>query len=99
MHQAVGCLPMQQRPSPQPVQQLVYVGRGEHLVQGVLPVRLALPRGDRQQVQVVVAQHRDGRVAQLLDETKRVERVGSPVDQIAGEPEPVRGGIEGELIQ
>ena len=41
-------------------EQLVAIGRGEDVVERVAAMRPAVTGGDRQQVEVVVAEHRDG---------------------------------------
>ena len=56
----------------------------------VLPMRALVPGGDRQQVEVVIAEHRDRGVAQRLDLAQHGERVGTAIDEIADEPQPVR---------
>ena len=46
-----------QRPAREPVQQLVAIGRLEDRRERVLPVRLRVAGGDRQQMEIVVAEH------------------------------------------
>src|SRR5690606_18101959 len=65
---------------------------------------LAHPRGRRQQVQVVIAQHRHGTLAQADDAAQAGQRLRAAVDQVAGEPEPGIGvagqvGVRQKLFQ
>ncbi len=89
----------QQRAVAQPLQQFVPI-RGVHqLLQPVFLLERGYPVGDRQQVQIVVAEHGDGTVAQPFDEAQGVERVRAAGDQIAAQPEYVVSGIELGQIQ
>ena len=53
----------------------------------------------RQQVQVVVAQHRGCRIPQVPDETQAGQRLRAAVDQVAGKPEPVPARVEPDFLQ
>ena len=55
-----------QRPAREPVQQLIAVGSLEHRRERVLAVRLRVARGHREQMQIVVAEHGDGRGVRAL---------------------------------
>ncbi len=76
-----------QRLVPQPVDQRIAVGGAEDVVEGVPLAQLAHAGGDRQQVDVVVAQHRAGpsALAQHDDPSQRAERIRPAVDQVADE--------------
>jgi hypothetical protein len=50
-------------------------------------VRAPNPPSHRQQVQVVIAQHRDRPIAQPPDEAQRGQRGGAAVDQVAAKPQ------------
>ena len=54
--------------------------------------------GHAQQVQVVVAEHRDGAIAQRLHEAQAAERVGAAVHEVAHEPQAVARRVERELV-
>ena len=47
----------------------------------------------RQKVQVVISEYRNGAITKVADETQGLERLIAPTDQIATEPDavPVRG--------
>ena len=89
----------QQRTVAQPLQQLVPVRCLHQLLQLVFLLERGDAIGDRQQVQIVVAEHGDGSVAQPLDEAQGIERVWAAGDQIAAQPEYVVSGIELGQIQ
>ena len=55
--------------------------------------------GEREQVQVVIAEHGDSGVAQVLDEAQGLQGLRPTVDEVADEPELVEVGIELERIQ
>ncbi len=84
---------------PQPSHQLLTIGCRQYLVQGVFATDLVVSIVDCQQVQVMIAQHRDSVLAETPDKAQRGEGIRPPVDQVPGKPEAVRGGIEGYLIQ
>ncbi len=50
---------MDQRSSAQPVDQLVTIGRAEHVSQRIARFRCAMSGRHRQQMQIVIAEHRD----------------------------------------
>ena len=54
-----------------------------------LPMRLRVPGGDGQQMEVVVAENGDRRVAERLHLAQHGERIRAAVDEIADEPQPV----------
>jgi hypothetical protein len=92
---------VQQRSMTQPVDQRLPV-RGE---QDALQVRVDLALvvrtafGDRQQRQVVVAQHHVAVLAQRMHQAQRFQRFAAAVDQVAAEPQPVLRGVEADLLQ
>ena len=101
MHHHDGQIRMlrQQRAVAQPIQQLVPIRRIHQALQLVFLLERCNPIGDSQQVQVVVAEHGDGAVAQPFDKTQGIEGVRAAGDQIAAEPEHVLVGIERGKIQ
>ena len=78
-----------QRPCAKPVDQLVAIRRGEDRVERVLAVRLAVAGGDREEMEVVVAEHRDRRISKCHHLAKDSEGAGAAVDEIADEPQTV----------
>src|SRR5690606_15856571 len=71
----------------QPVQQLLCVRRSQQFLQGILLAGFTYPGSNCQTVNVVVAQHADGAIAQGPNQAQRTERVGATVDQVTREPE------------
>jgi len=96
VHHQPPMLEVRQRPRAHPVDQRVAVGRGEDVVERVGAVRAADARGHRQQVQVVVAQHRDQPLALRDRPAQAVGRARAAVDDVAGHPD---AGIGGQLRQ
>ena len=52
-------------------------------------MRRAVPGGDRQQVEIVVAEHAGDGVAERHHVAQHRERPGAAVDEVADEPQPV----------
>jgi len=78
-----------QRPRGEPCQQRVAIRRRENGIERVVAMRLAMSRGDRQQVKVVIAKHGDGRVAERHHFAQHGKRIGSAIDEIPDEPQAV----------
>ncbi len=74
-------------------------GRREHGVERVARARLLDALGHAEEVQVVVAQHGDGRRAEALHEAQAAQRIRAAVDEVAHEPEAIAGGVERDLVQ
>ena len=47
----------------------------------------------------MVAEHGDGAIAEVGDETQNLERARTAVDEIAGKPEPIAPAIEVDVAQ
>ena len=62
-------------------------------------MHLAVALGHRQQVQIVVAQHRLHAVLLVEYPAQHLQRLGAAVDQVAGEPQRVAAGVEIYLAQ
>jgi len=96
MHEAIGILDVTQRAFPEPVEQIITVGRSKNLVEGIV---LAAPFldafGNHQQVKVMIAEHRDSSITKRFDVAKRRQRIGTAIDEIANQPQAVLRGIEG----
>ena len=92
-------LDMQQRPRARPREQRFAVGRIEDVGECVALALLLHACRHAQQVQVVVAEDGERRLAQPLHEAQALERLGSAVDEVAGEPEAIARGIEVDRVQ
>ena len=90
---------MGHRPIPQPVDERITVRGVEHVVKRVLGPQRPNSTGARHEVQVVVAEHGAGPVAEIGDEPQHVERARAPVDEVPHEPEAVAPGIEAALAK
>jgi len=99
VHQRVSTLHVQERALAQPVEELVAIGRGENFLEGVALAALLDALGHAHQVQVVVAEHGDGALAQGLHEAQALEGIGAAVDEVAHEPEAIARGIEARLVE
>ena len=84
---------------PQPVQQFVAVRRIQNLVERIALVHTSKAFGQRQQVQIVVAEHADGGITQISDGPQHGQRIRSAIDQIADKPQPVGCRVELDFIQ
>jgi len=97
-HQEVAIAPSQFL-LPQPVQQFIPVGRIQDLIKRIALVRPSEALGQRQQVQVVVAEHADGGIPQFFDCAQHRQRIRSAIDQIAHKPQPVCRRVELDFVQ
>ena len=84
----------------QPFEELVAIGREQHFAQlGIHALLiLALALADREQREIMIAEHDDRAVAECLDVAQHRERLPAAIDQIAAEPEPVLRRIELDLL-
>ena len=78
-----------QRAARQPVDQLVAIGRCEDGVQRVAAMWLAVPSGDRQQMEIMVAEDRARGVAERRHFAENFQRFRAPIDQIPDEPQAI----------
>ena len=76
----------QERLCLQPVQQRLAIGRGKDVGHGVLAGETATATSDRQQMQIVIAEHRHCGITQGTDFAQARQRVRPPVDQVACQP-------------
>jgi len=83
----------------EPVEQFVAIGRGEDRRERVVAVRAGVPGGDGQKVQVVIAENGPRRVAKRTHFTQHGERIGTAIDEIAGQPQAVIGLRESDQRQ
>ena len=98
MHQHVVALDMQERPGAQPRDELLAVGRVEHILEGVALAGFLDALGHADEVQVVIAQHRHSGGAEVLYEAQAAQRIGAAVHEVADEPEPVAARVEADLF-
>ncbi len=84
---------------PQPGEQLVAIRRRHDVGERVLAVRGPVARGDRQQMEIVISEHGDRRRAESLDRAQHAERVGTAIDEVSDQPQPVRRRIEGDHVE
>ena len=54
-------------------------------------MRVAMARGDGQQMQVVVAEDRRRRSTECANFTQHAERIGTAIDEVARQPKPIVG--------
>jgi hypothetical protein len=79
----------------EPVQQSIAVASGEHVVERVFPPGPSRRRErGRKQVEVVIAEHGHGAVAERAHEAQHVQRIGTAVDEVTGEPQPISVRLE-----
>jgi hypothetical protein len=100
-HPAEVAVGMQQRLPAQPVQQHVAVVGEQHALE--IGIDLALlrlaPLRDRQQRQVVVAEHHHRLRPQRMHQPQRLQRLAAAVHQVAAEPEAVACRIEPDPVE
>jgi len=97
--QRVVCGDVHQRPVPQPVEQPVAVGRGEHVPKRVVFTTLDGALSQRQQVQIVVAEHGHRAIAQITHEAQCDKGGRAAVDEVAHEPQAILRTIEPECAK
>ncbi len=83
----------------QPVDQVGAIGRIENGLERIGAFQALDIVRHGQQVQIMVAQHRDGRAAQVAHETQRLERLRAAVHHIAGQPQAITGRAEIDPLQ
>lgn len=84
-----------QRLSPEPVEQLLTIGSREDLIQRVFWAwPLARDISACEQVEIVISQHRHGPIAERDDFPHDGKRFRAAINQVAGQPEPVMSGVE-----
>ena len=99
MHHRVTVPGVQHVLMPQPIEQLVAVGRCQYGIHGIATMRLAVARGDDEQGEVVVAEHAHGSIPQAANEAQGFERLRPAVYQVTDEPEGVLIGIEPKRVE
>src|SRR5262245_60578702 len=90
---------MKHRARAQPSEQLIAIRRAQDFIQRVFALARLADERDREQMQVVIAEHDDRGVAQLLDSTQYAERFGATVDEVADEPDAVCFRVEVNLFE
>jgi len=97
--QSVVCDCVRHRPVSQPVEQPVAVGRGDHVAKRVVFATLDGALGQRQQMQIVVAEHGHRAITQITHEAQCGERGRAAVDEVAHEPQAIFRAIEPECAE
>ena len=98
VHHRAAALGVHHRPRAQPVDQLVaHRARSSTSSKRVVLARSLEALELREQVQVVVAEHRDRALAEIAHEAQHLERFRPAVDQVAHEPQAVARAIEADL--
>jgi hypothetical protein len=82
---------------PEPLEQDIAVRSFENVLERVARAQRALPAGDVEQVQVVVAEHASG--AEIHDAAQDARRGGPPIHEVPHEIEFVAGRIVGERFE
>ena len=85
---------MRERPPPQPIQQFVGVGRAQHIGDGVRLSQGFYAAGDREQMQIVVAEHCDRAFAQTFYQAQHTQRMRPAVHQVAAQPQHIFAGAK-----
>lgn len=88
-----------ERAMAQPIDERVAIARGEHVVERVALLLRRDARDACEQVQVVVAEHGDHRVALRDRPAQHVERRGAAIDEIADEPELIARRRVAEVVE
>ena len=82
---------------PQPIEQHLAVGGIEDVGHRVAAFELAVPMGNSQEMEVVVAEHGADAAFVLLDVAQAVEGLGAAVDDIAYQPKGVAAVVEADV--
>jgi hypothetical protein len=99
MDQDERTLTMNQRPAAQPTQQVLAIGRLQNGAERIpWPLRPG-SRRYREKMKVVVPQHGRHSVTERDCPPQHVQRTGTPVHQIANQPDSIRPGIEVKTIE
>jgi hypothetical protein len=91
-----------ERPLAKPIDKLCPVGRSEHVAEAVVGAPALHAFVLRDEMQVVIPEHRDGLRAERAHEAKHAERFGAAIHEIAHEPETIAGGksdVAQQLLQ
>ena len=68
---------------------ILHIGRFQHIGESVFAIGRVTAEDYGKQVQIVIAKHRQRRVAQRAHEPDDVQRTGTAVDQISDQPESI----------
>ena len=98
-HQLLLIIHLQHRLAAQPIDQFVGVRRFQQRRDAIFGFVAANAGVNRQQVQIVVAQHHAHRRAERAHIAQHVQRGGAARHQIAGQPQLIALGIESSLSQ
>jgi hypothetical protein len=90
---------VQQRLVAQPEEKFLAIMGVEDTGQGILFAEGQGAGGGGQELEVVIAEDADGSGTQAAYEAQQGQGVGPSVDQIAGKPEAILGGVEIDVVQ
>jgi hypothetical protein len=82
-----------------PVEQQRRIFRVEHFVKGIARMWLAVALRAGEHEEVVIAEHRHGRITQGGDQPQRVGRLRATIDQVTDEPKAVAACVEVDRIE
>src|SRR5712691_5895312 len=90
---------VQQGSVAQPRKEVVTIGGCEHIRKGILGLAASLTIRDGQEMEIVVAQYRDGTVPQCLDKPQYLQRLRATVHEITSKPELVACAIKMQTVE
>jgi hypothetical protein len=71
----------------------------QYRLQAVVITRPDMAARQRQQMQIVIAQHRDSGIAQAAHKAQHLQRLRPAIDQITDQPKPVTPGLEADALE
>jgi hypothetical protein len=92
-------LSMEQGEVAHPIEQIVSVRRIENRRHRVPRLGNTKTFGKRQEVEIVVAQHRNESVAESFGPTQHRKGVGTSIHQVADQPQPIMFVVETDLLE
>ena len=99
MNQVKSAALVEQGTLPQPVQQFIPIRCCENVTESVAVFGARNALGHGKQMQVMIAEHADGGVAQVADGAEGLQRAGTAIDEVADEPDLVGSRIETDSVQ
>jgi len=89
---------MEQRAHAQPFEELVAIRCVEDIVERIAPAPALDALRDAQQMEIVIAEHRDGCIAERFHVAQAIGRPRPAIHEVADEPQLVARRIECDLI-
>jgi len=99
VHEDVVLVDRHERPSNEPRYERIAIRRCEDVVQRIAAMRLAIPRRDGQEMEVVIAEDRGGGVAHRHHVPQHCKRARPAVDEVADEPQAIARRVEADEIE